>query len=215
MEDAHANQQSQLFGHLLPGLSQQIGAKTRREDAEMKNPAQANKRPRRAGAGRTKGKQESEVGDLVQLLAKLVLQHEDNLNVHRQDSIHTLLKSAPTIQQASSPSCSRSATNGIRIARSTGAGPPVTSSGHLWPHDRVDEVLLLCAESLQKFHATRKLKEEPEEDAKATKGTYPARASGQTPRQCSAETSGRPAARPHHAKARGLAAALQKQIYSN
>ena len=27
---------------------------------------------------------------------------------------------------------------------------------------------LLCAESLQKFHATQKLKEEPEEDAKAT-----------------------------------------------
>ena len=30
------------------------------------------------------------MGDLVQLLVKLVLQHEDNLNVHRQDTAFTL-----------------------------------------------------------------------------------------------------------------------------
>ena len=34
--------------------------------------------------------QETEAGDLVQLLAKLVLQHEDSLNVHCQDTAFTL-----------------------------------------------------------------------------------------------------------------------------
>ena len=220
-------QQQLLFGHLLPGLSQARGTPKEEPDSQRI----PNKRPRlRGGSGRGRAERlpaDGSVEELVNLMAKIVLQHEDELNLHQLDKSFTLyLTQAPPagilvqlfqvsqqwhmerdrkpqevhgslrvvvfnlmMQELRQRTLNlKNSEAAVKTAQDLGI-----LKGEMLPYEKwdktkkevvidparnpvgLDEVLatleeiprLVSSTTLHKFHATRKLKEEPEEDQRA------------------------------------------------